>query len=171
MRALVVFESMFGNTEAVARAVAGGLGETFEVTVADVAGRPDAAGADLVVVGGPTHAFGMSRPSSRQQAAERGTVRAGAAEVGIREYLDALPPLTGVAAAAFDTTADKPFLTGSAARKAQRHLRRLGCRVVVPAESFRVTGTTGPLVAREEDRARRWGAALAAAAKASRQRA
>ncbi len=54
-RALVVFESMFGNTEAIARAVADGLG----------------GGAEVDVVGGPTHAFGMSRPSTRRSAAQQ----------------------------------------------------------------------------------------------------
>jgi hypothetical protein len=56
---------------------------------------------------------------------------------------------------------DKP-LVGSAARKAHRALHRLGCRMVVPAESFFVTGTPGPLADGEQQRARRWGEAVAA---------
>jgi hypothetical protein len=159
MKALVIYESMFGNTEAVARAVAEGLSGRFEVTVADVRTAPPAQGTDLIVVGGPTHAFGMSRPATRQDAARQGA--AGDATTGVREWLSAAAQLAGVPAAAFDTRVDKP-LVGSAARKAHRALHRLGCRMVVPAESFFVTGTPGPLADGEQQRARRWGEAVAA---------
>lgn len=162
MKALVIYESMFGNTERVARAIADGLAERYEVTVADVGTMPMALGTDLLVIGGPTHAFGMSRPSTRESAAQQGTVRPAAVDVGIREYLDCSPSLPGLAAAAFDTRINKPFLPGSAARRAQRQLRRLGCRIVLPAQSFLVTGTAGPLAEQQEQNARRWGANLAA---------
>ena len=163
MKALVVYESMFGNTADIARAVADGLSEAFEVTLADVSGMPPMTGADILVVGAPTHAFGMSRPGTRADAARQGGVRPGATDVGLREYLDCAPKLAGIAAAAFDTKIDKPFLPGSAARRAHRRLRRLGCRTPLPPESFRVTGTAGPLAQDELERARRWAATLAAA--------
>jgi len=79
----------------------------------------------------------------------------------LREYLDVSPLLTGLAAAAFDTRMNMPLVPGSAAHKAHRRLRRLGCRMLCPAESFRVTGTTGPLVDGEIERARQWAARLA----------
>jgi hypothetical protein len=84
-----------------------------------------------------------------------------AADVGLREWLAQCGRLDGMPAAAFDTRVNRPRLTGSAARKAARELRRLGCRLVLPAEGFRVMGTTGPLCPGEEDRARGWGATLA----------
>jgi len=68
MKALVMYESMFGNTETVARAVADGMAGLFEVTVADVRTMPRASGMDVIVVGAPTHAFGLSRPSTRRNA-------------------------------------------------------------------------------------------------------
>ena len=163
MKALVVYESMFGNTEAVARAVADGLSDAFEVSLADVSSMPSPADVDVLVVGAPTHAFGMSRPGTRAGAARQGTVRPGATDIGLREYLDCAPALTGITAAAFDTKINKPFLPGSAARRARRELRRLGCRTPLPAESFRVAGTTGPPTDGELKRARRWATALAAA--------
>jgi flavodoxin len=166
MKALVMYESMFGNTETVARAVADGMAGRFEVTVADVRTMPRAVGMDVIVVGGPTHAFGMSRPGTRQDAVRQGAERAGAVDVGLREWLDTAPQLTGVAAAAFDTKVAKPF-TGSAGRKAGRRLHGLGCRVLVPAESFHVGGTPGPLADGERERARRWGETVAAAAVAA----
>ncbi|MFF5290352.1 flavodoxin family protein [Paractinoplanes globisporus] len=160
MKALIVYESMFGNTAEIARAVADGLAGTYEVTLADAASDPSPDGVDLLVVGGPTHAFGMSRPSSRAEAAKQGSAHTGG---GLREYLDASPALRGVAAATFDTRIDTRYPTGSAARKAQRRLRKLGCRLVAPAESFRVTGTEGPLLDGETDRARKWATTLGAA--------
>ncbi|WP_422735363.1 flavodoxin family protein [Micromonospora sp. WMMD729] len=166
MRALVMYESMFGNTEAVARAVADGMARLAEVTVVDVGTMPLATGVDVIVLGGPTHAFGLSRPATRQDAVRQGATRDDAATVGLREWLDAAPALSGVPAAVFDTRVDKRF-SGSAARKAERRLRRLGCRMLVAAQSFHVVGTPGPLVDGERERARRWGEAVVAAAVAA----
>jgi hypothetical protein len=162
MKALIVYESLFGNTEKIARAVADGLGDGYEVTVADVATMPATGGTDLLIVGSPTHAFGLSRPSTRQDAVRQGATHPDAADIGLREYLDVSPRLTGLAAAAFDTRVNMPFLPGSAAHKAHRRLRRLGCRLLCPAESFRVLGTTGPLADGEHERARQWAGRLAA---------
>ncbi|MEV2240414.1 flavodoxin domain-containing protein [Micromonospora sp. NPDC049891] len=158
MYVLVVYESMFGNTEAVARAIGEGLAEHVQVRVAQVSQWPDATGADAVVVGAPTHAFGLSRPATRADAVRQGA--AASPEVGVREWLATLarPGL----AAAFDTRIANPLLPGSAAKKVVRTLARAGWRLVVPAESFFVGGTKGPLRNGEFDRARRWGAELAA---------
>jgi hypothetical protein len=161
MKALVIYESMFGNTEKVARAIADGLREKLEVTLADVRTMPGAYGVDLLVIGGPTHAFGMSRPSTREQAAQQGEIRPGAADVGVREYLACSPLLTGMSAAAFDTKVDKPWMPGSASGAAARRLRKLGFDLAVPPTSFLVDGITGPLGEGEVARARRWGEKLA----------
>jgi hypothetical protein len=134
------------------------------VAVADVGVMPVASGMDVIVVGGPTHAFGMSRPATRLDAVRQGATREDGATVGLREWLDASPALHGVAAAVFGTKVDRPF-SGSAARKAER---RLGCRMLVASESFHVVGTPGPLVDGERERARRWGEAVAAAAATQR---
>ncbi|GAB2584149.1 flavodoxin [Paractinoplanes abujensis] len=163
MKALVVYES-----KVVARVVADGLGEAFEVRLAEAREIPSTEGFDLLVVGGPTHAFGLSRPGTRQDAARQGDVRPSTADVDIREYLDVSPMLTGLTAATFDTKVDKPLPRGSAAHKAHRRLRRLGCRMARPPESFKVDGTTGPLVAGELERARTWARELAAAGLALR---
>ena len=62
MRTLVVYESMFGNTRAIAEAVAAGLTEAAEVVLVPVREVTPAHvhSADLIVVGGPTHAHGLS---------------------------------------------------------------------------------------------------------------
>jgi flavodoxin len=168
MRALVVFESMFGDTETIARAVADGLSGAMRVDIEDVATAPRVdADVDLLVVGGPTHAFGMSRPNTRNDAVRQGGSPA-AATIGVREWLDEQQPTSTARAAAFDTRIKKWFIPGSAAHSAGDVLRRRGFRLVAPPESFRVTGTTGPLAAGEEDRARQWGLSLAAQVAATR---
>jgi hypothetical protein len=168
MDALVVVESVFGNTRRIAEAVAEGLGprvhaRVVDVVAADVVEADAVAGADLLVVGGPTQAFGMTRPATRRSAAEQAGAGAVAAQVGLREWLETLAlAQPGRLAAAFDTRTDHPRMPGSAAAGAARRLRRLGYRMVTGPESFRVTGTKGPLVGGELERARMWGSALVA---------
>jgi hypothetical protein len=160
---LVVYESVYGNTKAIAEAVAEGLAEQHTVELTEVGEAPDRVDDrfDLVVVGGPTHGFGLSSGDTRRSAAKK--TGSPAAARGIREWLAGLehdPP--GVPAAAFDTRFDKPaWLVGSAARGIEKRLRRMGVRAAAPAGSFLVTGGEGPLKEGEAERARRWGAGLA----------
>jgi hypothetical protein len=163
--ALVIFESMFGNTQVIAQAVADGLARHLPVDLVEVGAAPAAVGPDveLLVVGGPTHAFGMSRPSTRQSAAEQADTGLVSTRIGLREWLGRLANGSAeVAVAAFDTRVSRPRLPGSAAA-AEKRLRRLGFRVAARSRSFYVDGTTGPLLAGEADRARHWGEELALA--------
>jgi Flavodoxin len=163
-RALVIFESMFGNTRMIAEAVAEGLASRFVTDLIEVSLAPARIPDDvsLVVVGGPTHAFGLTRPRTRADAATQADGPLISSAGGVREWLEAAErPRSGVRAAAFDTRIDKPRVPGSAARGAQKRLRRLGFRVVVAAESFYVTGTKGQLVQGEVDRAHRWAEGVA----------
>ena len=161
-RALVVFESMFGNTETVARAVASGLAESMTVDVRRAGPDVPVDDVDLLVVGGPTHAFSLSRTATRQAARDQGAPADTAGGPGLREWLDGLRlPAEPPVVATFDTRIKKRGVPGSAARTAQKKLRRRGLRVVAPAQSFWVGDTAGPLLDREEQRAREWGTALA----------
>jgi hypothetical protein len=165
MRALVVFESMFGNTRTIAQAVADGLAARGEVVLVEVgaAGAALDGAVDLLVVGAPTHVYGLSRASTREGATKQATGPLVSTGIGLREWLaglDANAP--AVPAAAFDTRFAKPrWLTGSAARSAVRQLRARRHPVLAPPESFLVTGMTGPLVDGELARARAWGEHLA----------
>jgi hypothetical protein len=161
-RVLVVYESMFGNTHDVAEAVAVGLRSHVDVTLVDVGVAPLEIpdDIDLVVVGGPTHAFGMSRPSTRQSAVEQGADRQAAEHNGLREWIAGVVAPEGLPTAAFDTKVAKPHLPGSAARAAERKLRHRGFKQLVHPESFFVAGTTGDLLDGELDRARAWGERL-----------
>lgn len=164
MRALVVYESMFGNAKSVAEAIAAGLADAHCLVEVDEVGRaPERVEptVDLLVVGGPTHTFGLTRPATRASAAseaEDGVVSQGN---GVREWLDVLhAPEGGTRVAAFATRAARPRLLtriGSTSRAIERRLRQRGYAPLVPHESFFVGGKHGPLVDGEEARARAWG--------------
>jgi flavodoxin len=167
--ALVVYESIYGNTRAVAEAIAEGLGHGFEAEVVPVheADAAEAGRAELLVVGGPTHMHGLTSKMSRRaavQAAEDEGVRVepGASEEpGLRTWLASIDA-DGVRVATFDTRIDKPpALTGVAARGIAKRLRRRGCEPIADPESFFVEDSEGPLAEGELDRAREWGRDLA----------
>jgi flavodoxin-like protein len=164
MKAVVVYESIYGNTRETAQAIAEGLGGAEVVPVSD-AGTP---AADLVVVGGPTHMHGMASSRSRQAAADAGhedgahVEPEATAEPGLRSWVRDLPDAAGAKAAAFDTRIDKSaWVTGMASRGIARRLAHRGYDVV-GSESFLVKESEGPLEEGELDRARAWGAKLAA---------
>jgi Flavodoxin len=171
MKALVVYESMWGNTEEVARAIAAGLSESFSVEMTEVSSAPVHPGPEysLIVVGGPTHAFSMSRPTTRADAHARGAQH-GEDVAGVREWLERLPTAQrGQAVATFDTKVGKMRrLPGSAAKSAAKAASRHGYRRPVFVESFYVQDTEGPLLDGELDRATEWGREVAAAAGSTR---
>ena len=168
MKAVVVYESLYGNTAAIAAAVADGLRRQADVSLlrVDEASPEALEGADLLVVGGPTHVHGLSSRRSYQGAADDARKRGPGhprPELGgppLRDWLDGLQPVGRGAGAAFDTRIDKPrLLTGSAARRIARRLAALGYAPVT-SESFLVDGMTGPLRSDEIARARAWGVSL-----------
>jgi Flavodoxin len=166
MKAVIIYESMYGNTKTIAEAIARGFGHGSEVVVVSQARPESLDGADLVVVGGPTHMHGMSRASTRngaaQAAAKQGsrlTLAPGAQGTGLREWFAALGKVD-VAAAAFDTRLDSAaLLTGRASKGITRLLREHGCTLATSPKSFLVTGDN-QLRAGEEDRALDWGRLL-----------
>ena len=171
MKAVVIYESMYGNTHLIANGVAEGLRSRGEVVVVpvDEADGSLVESADLVVVGGPTHAHGMSRPSTRKGAVEAAekpgselVLDPDAEGAGLREWFEALQPLVKHAAA-FDTRVDMPtVLTGRASKGIAHKLRQHGATLVCEPESFLVT-KDNHLEPSEEAHAREWGTRLAAA--------
>ncbi len=171
MRALVVYESMYGNTHVVAGNIADGLRATHEVTLVPVAEATAdlVAGADLLVVGGPTHMHGLSSAASRRMAAEAAAKPASGLNLdpdacgpGLRDWLKGIGGLrVGPAlAAAFDTRLNGvPAFTGHASRGIARMAKRHGYRLIAAPESFLI-GQQNTLADGEASRARRWGAAL-----------
>lgn len=171
LRALVVYESMFGCTEEIAQAVAEGLRiEGFAVHLTDVRNAPPAEGddVDLLVVGAPTHAFSLSRPATRADALRQGA-RVGSDSTGLREWLEARKSGTspnGRLAAAFDTRVTKVRrLPKAASTRAGHLLIRQGYELVSRPTAFLVDDTRGPLVAGEIGHAVTWGRVVALAAR------
>jgi hypothetical protein len=169
MRAVVIYESMYGNTRQIADAIGSGLSGAFDVTVVPVsqAGPQLLADADLVVAGGPTHVHGMSRAATRRSAVEAAgkpesglQAEPGAAGPGLREWLGSLGRYQAKAAA-FDTRMQgSALLTGRSSRQVARLLRAHGFDVAAPPESFLVT-KQNQLVPDEPERAREWAGKLA----------
>jgi hypothetical protein len=169
MKAVVVYESMYGNTHQVADAIGTGLETAYEVSVVPVSHADPAllADTDLVVVGGPTHIHGMSRPGTRKRAVEAAAklisplhVEPDALSPGLREWFGSLDRYR-VKAAAFDTRFHGPAaLTGRASKGIANLLRKHGFEVIAHPESFLVT-KQDRLQPDETARARAWGAELA----------
>lgn len=171
MRALVVYESMYGNTHTVATHIGEGLESTLEVTVvpAGEATTEMVQAADLLVVGGPTHAHGMTVEKSREAAVEAAgqaydlTVDPDAMGEGLRDWFHHIGEGHQGHAVAFDTRFDGPVvLTGRASRGIAHRLRHHGFNLFADPESFLVD-KANHLVEGEADRATAWGAELAEA--------
>ena len=163
MRALVIYESMFGNTRTIAEAIGAGLAERMPAEVSEVGVAPEELPGDvsLLILGGPTHAFGMSRPSTREGAAAQAGHPVVSAAIGQREWLERAQLPARISVATFDTRTGPHWYTGSAARRAERCLTRLGGRRLLEPESFFVRATPGPLGDGEQERAHQWGLNLA----------
>jgi len=141
MKALVVYDSEFGNTERVAKAIARVLEARASVSIARAGQYGEASwqGVDLLVVGCPTQAWRATKD--------------------LQSFLGRVPKgaLAHTAVAAFDTRYDKPaWLTGSAAKQISTTLGKAGARVIVPPESFFVSGKEGPLAEGELEHAAAW---------------
>ena len=172
IRALVVYESMFGGTHRLAEAIAEGLRAHVDVSMVSVCQAALRVVSDLVIVGAPTHAGGLSTPETRAEAEEWSkdperhlVLDRGARGIGVREWLDDLEGPIG-RFAAFDTRANAArIMTGSAATHIERKLHKLGGTPLVDPISFLVHENS--VLEGEFARAVQWGARLAAAAAAA----
>jgi len=160
MKAVVVYESHWGNTEAVARAVAEGIGGGTQALNTDEATASALAGADLIVAGGPVIAFSLGREGSRKQIAQ--DVKAprppDVSHPLLRTWLEELPGGHGWGAA-FETRIW--WSPRGATGTIESMLTKAGYPRLTKGERFIVAGGYGPLRDGELERARAWGAALA----------
>lgn len=159
MKGLVIYDSVFGNTEKIAQAIGATLAERESVETLSI-GKLTAdkmSGLDLFLVGSPTRGF---RPTE-----------------AISKFLNSIPKnsLTGIQVAAFDTriwldTIDSKTLRfvvdkgGYAANTIVKSLVKKGGKQVALPEGFLVTGEQGPLKDGELDRAGEWARSIAQAA-------
>jgi len=141
VKTLVVYDSVFGNTEKVAQAVAAVLPGTVKVARVGGVSARDLGGADLLVLGSPTVGGRPTKP--------------------MQEFVQSIPQ--GVAKtvrlAAFDTRITMKFARafGYAAPRMADTLARKGSSLKLPPEGFIVKGRNGPLAEGELDRAADWG--------------
>ncbi len=178
MQAVIVYESLYGNTRRIAEAVADGVHEAApdaDVRCLEVsaASQDVTRSADLLVVGGPTHMHGLSSGLSRKLATSS-TARKDkepdspsatrpkpeAPVTGLRNWFHSLPDAdSGAHAAAFDTRGEAKG-SGGAAGGIARRLEHHHFDLVADPEGFVVQGAEGPLRDGELDRAREWGKQL-----------
>ena len=143
---MVVYYSMFGNTEKVAQALAGGMesgGVDVDVVKVDAVKFDELGKVDLLCVGSPVHSWSVSKP--------------------VNEFLKRLKTvkdLSGKRAFAFDTKM-RSRLAGSAGGKIERKLKDIGLTVARHSESAVVEGRQGPLEESAEGTFKQIGAELA----------
>ena len=145
MRALVVYDSVYGNTEKIAEAIGGAIiGGEVRVLRAGEVGPPELENISLLVVGAPT--------------------QGGRATPAIRDFLDRVSKaeINGLDAAAFDTRVASRVakIFGYAAGKIAGSLKKKGANLVADPEGFFVEGKEGPLTEGELERAAAWGKGL-----------
>lgn len=136
MKALVVYDSKFGNTEKVAKAIAGAIGKSAKALHVGKASPAGIEGIDVLIVGSPTQAWSQTK--------------------AIQQFIKSLS-LSNVSVAGFDTRFKKmSLLTGSAAKGISKNLQKAGGTLAAEPESFFVAGTEGPLLDGEIERAKAW---------------
>jgi flavodoxin len=146
-KALVIYDSVYGNTEKIARALAKGLGENgveVDTLKADAVKFDEMSKYDLLVVGGPVHAWNVTKPIKT-----------------FLEKLNTISGLSGKKAFAFDTKMSKSALAGSAGGKIEASLKKLGLTIVKPHETAVVKGNEGPLEVGAEEAFTQLGVELA----------
>lgn len=142
MKALIVYDSVYGNTEEIARAIAGAITPSDGVKVlrAGEANPSELESIDLLIVGSPTHG---GRPTP-----------------AIQDFLNKVPEpaIKGVNVAAFDTRFSTKLvgIFGYAAGKIADNLKGKGGTLVASPEGFFVKGKEGPLKQGELERAAGW---------------
>jgi hypothetical protein len=163
VKSVVVYESLWGNTAAVARAVADGLGPEARALSTAEADATALDGAGLIVAGAPV--LGFKLPTEKMRESVRRTPGKAPAppdlsHPSMRAWLEALPAGAG-RGVAFDTQVRGPF--GSAAPEIAAALERAGYAPLAKPAAFTVKGKFGPLKDGELERARQWGLELAVA--------
>ena len=159
MKAVVVYESHWGNTGAIAREIAEGLGPGARALTTSEASGDVVADADLIVAGAPLMGFTLpTEAMHRSMVTNDAPFPPDMSQPSMRSWLEGLRPGHG-RSAAFETRIR--WSPGGAAPTIERSLEKAGYRPVAKAAKFVVKGKYGPLKDGERERARAWGAELA----------
>jgi hypothetical protein len=167
MKAIVVYESYWGNTAAVAKAIAEGLGADARAMNTDEAAGEALAGVGLIVAGSPIIAFSLPTAKMRSDMAAKPHKEAPAppdlSHPLLRTWLEGLPQAgAGARAAAFET--GFKLSPGGSAAKILKMLEEKGYQPAAKKQRFIVKGSFGPVKEGEIERAKAWGAELAKSA-------
>ena len=140
MKALIVYDSVYGNTEKIAKAIGGAIAGEVKVLRMDEVDYSELKTLDLLIVGSPTQG---GRPT-----------------LGIQDFLNKVSEeaIKGINVAAFDTRFSTKLvgIFGYAAGKIAETLKRKGGTLVLSPEPFFVKGRQGPLKEGELERAAVW---------------
>lgn len=159
MKAIVVYESHWGNTAAIAQAIAEGLGPGAQALTTSQAVSQEIAGVDLIVAGAPV--LGFSLPTDAMvRSLSKEAIKPDLSNPSMRDWLDSLPTGHG-RSAAFETRIW--WSPGGATKAIQRVLEEVGYPAIADAQRFIVKDRYGPLKEGELERAKQWGAELARA--------
>lgn len=145
MRALLIYDSIFGNTEKVAKALSSGMREEgIEVDCmrANSVDIGTLGNYDMIVIGGPTHKVGLSE-----------TMKTFTKQLKKADVKNKL-------AFAYDTKYNKRF-AGSAANRIERRMKQYGMKIVMSHVSAVVLGREGPLEDGTEEKFKQIGGELA----------
>jgi len=146
-KALVVYDTMFGNTEKVAKALVAGLqsgGVDADLVKVDAVKFDELGGVDLLCVGSPVQAWNVSKPMKE-----------------FLERLKSVEGLNGKKAFAFDTKMGRSRLAGDAGGKIEGKLKSSGLTIIKAHASAVVKGREGPLEESAEATFKQIGAELA----------
>jgi flavorubredoxin len=160
MKALIIYESHWGNTAAIAKAIAEGIGTEAQALTTAHATMEMATQADLVVAGAPLIAFHLPTQDmlkSMEMNQSRDPQNPDLSHPTLRSWLEQLPKGSG-RAAAFETRLW--WSPGSATKTIEELLVRAGYHILFKGERFIVKGRYGPLRGGELERAQRWGVEL-----------
>ena len=166
MKAVVVYESLWGNTAAIAQAIAQGIGPEARALSTGQASAEAMEGVELIVAGAPLLAFRLPTDTMRKSIGKdpkHAETPPDLSSPPMRSWLATLPKGRG-RSAAFETRFK--WSPGSATRAIATGLQRAGYRPIAKDERFIVKGTYGPLADGEVERAKAWGAELARLCKA-----
>lgn len=163
MNAIVVYESLWGNTAAIARAIADGIGDGAVALSTGQASAEKVAETTLLVAGSPLLGFALPTDGMRESIRKNPAHAAHPPDLtnpSMRSFLETLSGCAG-SCAAFETRIW--WSPGSSAKAILRELEARGLRPLAKPQKFIVTGQYGPLRDGELERAKRWGRDLAAA--------
>jgi flavodoxin I len=145
MKAIVIYDSLYGNTEQIAKAIGGGIGGEVEVVRAKEVSVAELPSYVLIIVGSPTQGGRFTAP--------------------MKVFLDKIPAgaLKNKNVASFDTRGKTWIVKifGWAAVRLADALKDKGGNLVAPGEGFFVKATKGPLVDGELERAAAWAKTIA----------